>query len=106
MFDLKANNNNNITVLNGDNKNNIPFLPFTKAKIRYDILNKGIFDRNQINKNKLNKKFCINYYGGKINVFNKSNITTQSTPKLDYVPMKLLSDSIQDKTNSENIINI
>ena len=105
LFDLKA-NNNNITMLNGDNKNNVPFLPLTKAKIRYDILNKGVFDRNQINKNKLNKKFCINYYGGKINVFNKSNITTQSTPKLDYVPMKLLSDSIQDKTNSENIINL
>ena len=52
-------------------------------------------------------KFRINYYGGKINMFNNYNEKTlRSSPKSDYVPFKFLSDSIQDKTHSENNINI
>ena len=109
LFDLKVKKNIFFNHNNNNNNNNkiIPLLPLQKTKIRYDILDKGLSNRNKNYNNKLNKKFRINYYGGKINMFNNYNDKTlRSSPKLDYVPFKFLSDSIQDKTHSENIINI
>ena len=66
------------------NKNFCPRSLNPKNEIKYKFIN------NRINNTRINNKFIINYYGGKINLFNnKDNI---SKSKYDYVPLKLLSN--------------
>ena len=68
-----------------------PKSQFTRSKIKKEFIKNGLIHRNRNQKH----KFFINYYGGKINLVKNNNdslLNSNSNSKLDYVPLKLLTN--------------
>ena len=80
-------NKRNVDKIKIYDRNIYPISFMTKDENKYNFIS------NRINNNtKINHKYIINYFGGKINLINnKDNI---SRSKYDYVPLKLLSNPI------------
>ena len=81
----KYNGNNKRKLFNINDNNGIyPYTQNQRSKIKYNV------NKNQIiYRNKVNNKYFINYYGGKIHLIEKKN-NSISNNKYDYVPWKLL----------------
>lgn len=97
---LKLKNNaNNIFGFNHDSKTDKNALYKSSSYFKYPLSKSMKEKRNfEFNNNKMNKYF-VNIYGGKINIF--KNINDSST-KLDYVPMKLLTN-LKHKLKNKNL---
>ena len=96
---LKNNFNNNFSFDHNSKTEKYGLLKsnsYFKYPLSKNMKEKRTIDFN--NNNKINKYF-VNIYGGKINVF--KNINDSST-KLDYVPMKLLTN-LKHKIKNKNI---
>ena len=87
-------NHNNKKILLNRNINIIPITQNIKTNIKFNFLNKGFNSQNNMN------KFYINFYGGKLNLIKKHN-SFYSRSKLDYVPLKLLSNPTKYKRRNE-----
>ena len=77
--------------INFKNEQISPKSQYTRSKIKKDFIKNGLIYRNRNQKH----KFFINYYGGKINLVKNNNdslINSNSNSKLDYVPLKLLTN--------------
>ena len=80
--EFNINNQQGILSKNNQNHHSISQI------IDSNILN----NKAMINEKKVNKKFFINYYGGKINLIKKKNESFNVNGKTDYVPYKLISN--------------